>query len=65
MCIVSRISLISGDLALERLRASRRGCPCTPAYRSVRNVVRPASNATATCVGASSRSRLASIEVNP
>jgi len=34
-------------------------------YCSVRKVVRPASNATPTCVGPSSRSRFASIEVNP
>ena len=39
--------------------------PLYASYTSVRNVVRPASNATATCVGASSRSRLAIIEKNP
>ena len=34
-------------------------------YCSVRNVVRPTSNATPTCVGASSRSRFASMDVKP
>ncbi|SHT68916.1 Uncharacterised protein [Mycobacteroides abscessus subsp. abscessus] len=34
-------------------------------YRSDRNVLRETSKAAATCVGASSRSRLINIEVNP
>lgn len=39
--------------------------PLYASYSSVRNVVRPRSNATATCVGCSSRRRLASIDVKP
>ena len=39
--------------------------PCTLGNSAVRNVVRDTSNATATCVGRSSRSTLISIDVNP
>ena len=39
--------------------------PLYSAYCSERNVCRETSNATATCVGCSSRSTLISIEVNP
>ncbi len=39
--------------------------PLYASYCSVRNVVRPTSNATATCVGVSSRRRFASIDTKP
>ncbi len=64
MCNASRISLISGIWPvnsggdLDRL-------PLYSAYCSRRNVLRETSNATATCVGFSSRSTLMSIDVKP
>ena len=64
MCIVSRTRSITATCPLNGAGVASR-LPLYASYTSVRNVVRPASKATATCVGASSRSRFAIIEKNP
>ena len=60
----SSTSLISADLAGELVGVVDR-LALYSAYSSRRKVWRDTSNATATCVGCSSRSMLISIEVKP
>ncbi len=64
MLSVARMSLMSGTCPLKGSGLASR-VPLYVGRTSVRNEARPASNATATCVGFSSRSRFVSIDVNP